>query len=110
MTRFAFVVLAGSLWFGVGLSAQQPGRSSLRASLERAATGLASVPLHEPSWDGSTEFNTHADQTGRSDDWDAVRQLKAGTRTVVTTRQDRRIIGKLTSVSGDTLQMVVRWG
>jgi hypothetical protein len=111
MTRFASVVLALSLWFGVGLSAQQPGQSSLRASLEHEATRLAStLAAHDPSWNGSTGFNTPAAQIGRSDDWDAVRRLKDGTGVLVTTRQDRRINGKLTAVSEDTLQMVVRWG
>jgi hypothetical protein len=112
MTRFASVVLVLSLWFGVSLPAQQPGQSSLRASAEREAVRLASTPAaQDPSWNGPTGFNTTAAQIEQSDDdWDAVRRLKDGTRVVVTTRQDRRINGKLTTVSEDTLQMVVRWG
>ena len=50
MTRFAFVLLALSLWFRVGLSAQQPGQRSLRASPELEATRLAStLAAHDPS-------------------------------------------------------------
>lgn len=111
MTRFASVVLALSLWFGVGLSAQQPGQGSLRASLEREAARLAwTLAAHDPSWNDSTRFNTPAAQIERSDDWDTVRRLKDGTRVLVTTRQGRGINGRLTTVSEDTLQMVVRWG
>lgn len=111
MTRFASVVLALSLWFGVGLAAQQLGQSSLRASLEREATRLASsLAAHDPSWNGSAAFNTPAAQIERSDDWDTVRRLKDGTRVLVTASQGRRINGRLTTVSEDTLHMVVRWG
>ncbi len=111
MTRFASVVLAMSLWFGVVLSAQQPDQGPIRASLEREATRLAStLAAYDPSWDGSTGFNTPAAQIDPSDDWDTVRRLKDGTRVLVTTRQDRHINGKLITVSEDTLQMVVRWG
>lgn len=108
MTRIAPVVLALTLWFGVGLSAQQLGQSLLRPALEREAIRMAStLAAHDPS---STDFNTHAAQIERSDDWDAVRRLKDGTRVRVTTRQDRRLNGKLTTVSEDTVQMVVRFG
>ena len=108
MTRFASVILALSLWFGVGLSAQQPSQSSLRASLEREVA--STLVAHDPSWNGSTGFNTPAAQIARSDDWDTVRRLKDGTRVLVTTLQGRDINGRLTTVSEDTLQMVVRWG
>jgi hypothetical protein len=111
MTRFASVILALSLWVGVGLSAQQPSQSSLRASLEREVTPLASTLVaDDPFWNGSTGFNTPAAQIARSNDWDTVRRLKDGTRVRVTTLQGRDINGRLTTVSEDTLQMVVRWG
>lgn len=111
MTRFASVVLALSLWFGVGLSAQQPGQSPLRASLERDATRLApTLAVQEPSWNGATGVDTRAARIDRSDDWDAVRRLKDGTRVLVTTRQGRGINGRLTTVSEDRLQIVGRSG
>lgn len=111
MTRFASVVLALSPWFGVDLFAQQPAQASLRASFEREATRLAStLAAHDPSWSGSAGVNTRGAQIERSDDWDAVRRLKDGTRVLVTTRQGRGIDGRLITVSEDTLQLVVRWG
>jgi hypothetical protein len=111
MTRVASVVLALSLWFGVDLFAQQPVQASLRASFEREATRLAStLAPHNPSWIGSVGVNAPGDQIERSDDWDAVRRLKAGTRVLVTTRQGRGINGRVAIVSEDTLLLVGRWG
>jgi hypothetical protein len=87
MTRFASVVLALSLWFGVGLSARQSAQSSLHASLTREATRLASTLANDDSFrNSSIGFNTPP-QTAPSDDWDAVQRLKDGTGVLVTTRQ-----------------------
>lgn len=96
---------------GVVLSTQQPGQGPVGVSVEREAARLVStlVARGRP-WDGSTGFNTQADQIDRSDDWNAVRRLESGTRVLVTTNQSRVLNGRLTSISEDTLQMVVRWG
>ena len=111
MTRFASVILALSLWFGVGLSAQQPGQSSLRASLEREATRLAStlVARNQPL-DDATGFEKAATPMGRSDDWNAVQRLGDGTRVVVTTSRKQGVRGRISTVSEDTLQIVDRQG
>ena len=49
MTRSASVVLVLSLWFGVGLSAQYPGQSSLRTSAEREAVRLEQTLVADDS-------------------------------------------------------------
>ena len=109
--RFASVVLVLSLWFGVGLSAQYPGQSSLRRSAEREALRLAQTLVADhPSSKGSISFNTSLTQTQQPGDWDAVRQLEKGTHVRVSTHHGRATTGSLTTVGDDTLQMVVRLG
>ena len=111
MTRFASVGLVLSLWFGVSLPAQESGQGSLRASAEREAARLAStLAVRDPSGNGPSGFSTPTAKVERSDDWDTVRRLKNGTRVLVTTSQDRRVDGRLTTVSEDALQVVVRGG
>ena len=108
MTRVICVVLVFHLWFSVALSAQQPNRGPLSASLEREATRLAStLSANDP--ERSTGFSRPVAQIGPLDDWDAVRRLNDGTRVLVTTNQGRGINGRLNTVSEDTLQIVVRW-
>jgi hypothetical protein len=97
MTRFTSVALALSLSFDVGLSAQQLGQSSARASLERDATRMASTLAADV-------------QLEPSDDWDNVRRLKEGTHVRVTTRHGGVVNGRLTTVGEDALEMVVRRG
>lgn len=107
MTRCASVVLVLSLSFDMGLSAQQPGQSSLRASLEHEATRLAATLTVDDPFRNDSEARA---QVQRSDDWDTVRLLEKGTRVRVTTRQGQSMNGRLTTASDDTLQLVVRWG
>jgi len=96
---------------GVGVAAQQLGEEPVRASLEREATRLASTLVaRDPFWNRSTGVNTPLAQRDRSDDWASVLRLKEGTHVFVATRQGRGINGRLTAVSPDTLQMVVRRG
>ena len=107
----AFALVVCLVRSSVAVSAQQLGEQPIRVSLEREATRLATtLAARDPSWNGSTGFNAPAVQLDRSDDWDTVQRFEEGTRVLVTTRQGRSIDGKLTTVSEDTLQMVVRWG
>ena len=86
ITRFVPVVLALGLWFSVGLSAQQPGQSSLRASLEREATRRAlTLVAHDQSVGRAAGLHKAATQMGRANDWSAVLQLGDDRRVVVTT-------------------------
>ena len=49
-------------------------------------------------------------QTAETNDWNAVRQLAAGTRVSVTDSRGERTAGKVRTASDDSLQLSKRWG
>ena len=111
MTRLASVVLGLSIWCGGSLSAQQPGQSALRLSVEREAANLAStLGAQNLRVDDAASLRLGATGTSQSDDWSAVRQLSQTTRIVVTTSQNKTVRGRISEVGDGTLRLEDRHG
>lgn len=106
ITAMVALVMTPSIGEAQGLIASAAGREAIRLAVaqERLAidTGWAQVR--------TLRTGIPAAQTGRSDDWGAVRRLKQGPRVRVTTRQGQELIGNVTIASEDTVQMVVSGG
>ena len=78
--------------------------------VHEAARLASTLAARDQSGDRSTSLSTSATQIERTNDWNAIRQLKEGTRILVTTSQDRSIRGRTSTVSEDALRMIDRQG
>ena len=107
MNRTLAFIFVGSLASMDASAGELPTPGPIQVAVARAAAGLASTfAATDRDRDTSTE-QTLPSRTALGD-WDAVRQLPAGQRVVVTTASERDIKGRIAVVDGNTIRIINR--
>jgi len=111
MARIALVILVLIVWFTGPVFTEPPEQGAIRAALQRESVRLASTLVaYDQALADAPGRHTAPTPSERTDDWEAVRRLRAGTRVVVTTSRVQGIKGRTALVSDDALHLVDRRG
>lgn len=110
MTHVALVILILIVWFTGRASAEPLEQGAIRAALERDSVRLASTRVAFDRSLGAAPGHTVPTPPERTDDWKALRRLRAGTRVVVATSRVQGIKGRTALVTEDELHLVDRRG